>query len=68
MAGNVQRNKAVNYRQFAAILNGKSTFGLVHHEIRYGHFSAGNESRQVREQSDHNENSADQLDPCSGPT
>jgi hypothetical protein len=47
--------------------NGKEVTRLMGHKIRHGHFTAGDKSRQLRQQSYHDEYSANQLNSGSSP-
>src|SRR5580765_7345476 len=65
--GDEKRDKAVDHCQFPMVDNREEVTRLMGHKIRYGHFTAGDKSRQLRQQSYHDKYSANQLNPGSSP-
>src|SRR5947209_6623687 len=67
MAGDKQRDEAIDHGKLTAVPDRESALRLMDHEISHRHFTAGEKRGQMREQSNQYEHAADQLNPGSGP-
>src|SRR4029077_13706760 len=61
MAGDIERNEAINHRELAVIHDRKEMMRLMLHEVGHSHFTAGHERGQRSEQPDQNQDSAYQF-------